>query len=155
LKLPLLESILPGNDEHLQRAVDLVLQTKKRKVAMLGLSFKTATDDLRESPQVQLVKRLLGEGCEIKIWDDNVSLGRLIGSNREYIEQIIPHIGSLLKTNLQEVVSDAEVIVIGTRGLDRELLQKSLGPAHIVIDLVNLEKSRRIQSHAAYKGICW
>jgi GDP-mannose 6-dehydrogenase len=155
LKLPLLESILPGNDEHLQRAVDLVLQTKKRKVAMLGLSFKTATDDLRESPQVQLVKRLLGEGCEIQIWDDHVSLGRLIGSNREYIEQVIPHIGSLLKTNLHEVLSGAEVVVIGTRGLDRELLQKSLTPPHIVIDLVNLEKARRIQSHAAYKGICW
>ncbi len=96
LKLPLFESILPSNDEHLERAVEMVLETGKKKIAMLGLSFKAATDDLRESPQVQLVKRLLGEGRQIQIWDDNVSLGRLIGSNRQYIEDVIPHIGSLL-----------------------------------------------------------
>ncbi len=119
LKLPLFESILPSNEEHLERAVDLVLQTGKRKIGMLGLSFKAATDDLRESPQVQLVKRLLGEGREIQIWDDNVSLGRLIGSNREYIERVIPHIGSLLKSNLEEVLRYAEVVVIATRGIDR------------------------------------
>ena len=100
LKLPLLESIMPSNEEHLERAVEMVLGTGKRKIGMLGLSFKAATDDLRESPHVQLVKRLLGEGREIRIWDDNVSLGRLIGSNREYIEQVIPHIGSLLNSKL-------------------------------------------------------
>ena len=155
LKLPLFESIMPSNEEHLERAVDLVLQTGKRKIGMLGLSFKEATDDLRESPQVQLVKRLLGEGCEIQIWDDNVSLGRLIGSNREYIERVIPHIGSLLKEDLREVLRVAEAVVIGTRGIDRDLLQKSIRGDQVVIDLVNLEKSRRPQSTAAYKGICW
>src|SRR6516165_5131368 len=100
-----------------------VLQTGNRKIGMLGLSFKAA-DDLRESPQVQLIKRLLGEGREIRIWDDNVSLGRLIGSNREYIEQVIPHIGSLLKPNPEEVLRDAEVVVIGTRGLDIDVFAK-------------------------------
>ena len=155
LTLPLIESILPSNEEHLVRAVEMVLQTGKRKIGMLGLSFKAATDDLRESPQVQLIKRLLGEGREIRIWDDNVSLGRLIGSNREYIEQVIPHIGSLLKASLEEVLRDAEVVVIGTRGLDIDVLQKSIRRDQIVIDLVNLEKTRRLQSAAAYKGICW
>jgi len=155
LKLPLFESILTSNEEHLGRAVEMVLQTGKRKIGMLGLSFKAATDDLRESPQVQLIKRLLGEGREIQIWDDNVSLGRLIGSNREYIEQVIPHIGSLLKTNLEEVLRDAEVVVIGTRGLDKDVLQKSIRGDQVVIDLVNLEKTRRPQSAADYKGICW
>jgi GDP-mannose 6-dehydrogenase len=155
LKLPLLESILPSNDEHLERAVDLVLQTGKRKIGMLGLSFKAATDDLRESPQVELVKRLLGEGREIQIWDDSVSLGRLIGTNREYIELVIPHIGSLLKANLEEVLRDAEVVVIGTRGIDRDVLQKSIRQDQIVIDLVNLEKAHRLQTAAVYKGICW
>jgi GDP-mannose 6-dehydrogenase len=154
LKLPLLESIMPSNDEHLERAVEMVLGTAKHKIAMLGLSFKAATDDLRESPHVQLVKRLLGEGREILIWDDNVSLGRLIGSNREYIEQIIPHIGSLLKANLEEVLRDAEVVVIGTPGLNRGLLEASIRPDQEVIDLVNLEKARRVQT-TAYKGICW
>lgn len=155
LRLPLIESIMPSNEEHLERALDLVLQTGKRKIAVLGLSFKSATDDLRESPQVQLVKRLLGEGREIQIWDDNVSLGRLIGSNRVYIEQVIPHIGSLLKPNLEEVLWDADVVVIGTRGLDHNLLQKHIRPNQVVIDLVNLEKVRRLQSVATYKGICW
>jgi GDP-mannose 6-dehydrogenase len=154
LKLPLFESILPSNEEHLVRAVEMVLGTGKHKIGMLGLSFKAATDDLRESPHVQLVKRLLGEGREIRIWDDNVSLGRLIGSNREYIEQVIPHIGSLLNANLAEVLRDAEVVVIGTRGLDRDFLQENIRPDQEVIDLVNLEKARRLQT-TAYKGICW
>jgi len=154
LKLPLLESIISSNEEHLERAIDLVLQTGKRKIAVLGLSFKASTDDLRESPQVQLVKRLLGEGREIQIYDNNVSLGRLIGSNRDYIEQVIPHIGSLLKPDLEDVLKEAEVVVIATRGLDVQVLQKNIRAGQEVIDLVNLEKSRRIQS-TAYKGICW
>lgn len=154
LKLPLLESIISSNEEHLERAIDLVLQTGKRKIAVLGLSFKAATDDLRESPQVQLVKRLLGEGREIQIYDNNVLLGRLIGANRDYIEQVIPHIGSLLKPDLEEVLKEAEVVVIATRGLDPQVLQKKIRADQKVIDLVNLENSRRIRS-AAYKGICW
>ncbi|HKS73194.1 MAG TPA: UDP-glucose/GDP-mannose dehydrogenase family protein [Terriglobales bacterium] len=155
LKLPLFESILPSNDEHLERAVEMILESGKKKIAMLGLSFKAATDDLRESPQVQLVKRLLGEGRQIQIWDDNVSLGRLIGSNRQYIEEVIPHIGSLLSSDLAAVVKDADIVVIGTRGIDREALKKSLQPAQVVIDLVNLEKARRIGSVGSYEGICW
>ena len=155
LELPLLGAILPSNEEHLERALELILSTGKRKIAVLGLTFKNATDDLRESPQVQLVKRLLGEGCEIRIWDDNVSLGRLVGSNREYIEQVIPHIGSLLKADLAEAVDGAEVVVIGTRGLQREVLEKSIGKNQIVVDLVNVEKSRRAAFGAEYKGICW
>jgi GDP-mannose 6-dehydrogenase len=155
LKLPLFESIMPSNEEHLERAVNLVLHTGKRKIAMLGLSFKAATDDLRESPQVQLVKRLLGEGREIQIWDDNVSLGRLIGSNREYIEQVIPHIGSLLKANLEAVLRASEVVVIGTRGIDKDILQEHIRDDQVVIDLVNLEKARRLQCTTGYKGICW
>jgi GDP-mannose 6-dehydrogenase len=154
LTLPLLDSIMSSNDEHLDRAAELILQNGKRKIAMLGLSFKAATDDLRESPHVHLVKRLIGEGCSVRIWDDNVSLGRLIGSNRQYIEQVIPHIGSLLGASLEEVLKDAEVIVIGMRGLDREELRESIKSDQDVIDLVNLEKSRRLQS-PSYKGICW
>jgi GDP-mannose 6-dehydrogenase len=133
----------------------LILETGKKKIAMLGISFKAATDDLRESPQVQLVKRLLGEGRDLKIWDDNVSLGRLIGSNRQYIEEVIPHIGSLLRQTLDEVLQDADVIVIGTRGVKRDELQSKLKAGQVVIDLVNLEKDRRLKSAGAYAGICW
>jgi GDP-mannose 6-dehydrogenase len=155
LSLPLLESVMPSNDEHLERAIELILETGKKKIAMLGISFKAATDDLRESPQVQLVKRLLGEGRDLRIWDDNVSLGRLIGSNRQYIEEVIPHIGSLLRQTLDEVLHDAEVVVIGTRGVKRDELQSKLKPGQVVIDLVNLEKDRRLKSAGAYAGICW
>jgi GDP-mannose 6-dehydrogenase len=155
LELPLLESVLPSNHAHLDRAIEIVLDTGKKNVAMLGLSFKAATDDLRESPQVQLVKRLIGEGCQVKIWDDNVSLGRLIGSNRQYIEEVIPHIGSLLSSDLNQVLEQADVVVIGTRGVDRKKLDTQLRPNQVVVDLVNLEKSRRPAAGKAYEGLCW
>ncbi|HEV2178550.1 MAG TPA: UDP-glucose/GDP-mannose dehydrogenase family protein [Terriglobia bacterium] len=154
LRLPLLEAILPSNGEHIERAVEAVLRTKKKRVGVLGLSFKAGTDDLRESPQVKLVKRLLGEGCEIQIWDRDVSLGRLAGSNRQFIEEVIPHIGSLLSNSLESVVAAAEVIVIGTRAVDREELGRYLRPQQVVVDLVNIEKARR-PTESSYDGICW
>ncbi|MGB8594116.1 MAG: UDP-glucose/GDP-mannose dehydrogenase family protein [Candidatus Sulfotelmatobacter sp.] len=155
INLPFLQSILPSNDEHLERAVSMVLETGRKKVAILGLSFKAATDDLRESPQVQLVKRLIGEGRQIRIWDDNVSLGHLIGSNRQYIEEVIPHIGSLLSSSLAGVLKDAEVVVIATRGLDTGELRGYLRPDQIVVDLVNLERASRPATSGKYEGICW
>jgi GDP-mannose 6-dehydrogenase len=155
LRLPLLEAVLPSNLEHIERAVQLVLRTNKKKVGVLGLSFKTGSDDLRESPQVQLIKRLLGEGCHIQIWDEHVSLGRLAGSNRQFIEEVIPHIGSLLSANLQQVVESAEVVLIGTSAAKKEMLCSYLRRDHIVIDLVNLARSRRADGAALYDGICW
>jgi GDP-mannose 6-dehydrogenase len=155
LELPLFEAILPSNEQHLDRAVAMVLATGKKKIAVLGLSFKAATDDLRESPQVQLVKRLIGEGCQIQVWDDNVSLGRLIGSNRQYIEEAIPHIGSLLNPSLEQVLRAAEVVVVATSGIDKNTLESNLLPGQTVIDLVNLEKSRRPAASKSYEGVCW
>lgn len=154
LSLPLLESILPSNTEHVDRAIDAILRTNKKKISVLGLSFKAGTDDLRESPQVQLIKRLLGEGCQVRVWDQDVSLGRLAGSNRQYIEEVIPHIGSLLSTDLEQVVRAGEVVIIGTK-LDKSQLDGLLSPGQMVMDLVNLEPSRRPQSPASYQGICW
>jgi GDP-mannose 6-dehydrogenase len=155
LELPLFQSIMPSNDQHLERAVEMVLATGKKKVALLGLSFKAATDDLRESPQVQLAKRLLGEGRELKIWDDNVSLGHLIGSNRQYIDEVIPHVGSLLCPDLETALAQAEVVIIGTRGIDRGVLSRQIRANQVVIDLVNIEKSRRLEHNGSYEGICW
>jgi GDP-mannose 6-dehydrogenase len=155
LSLPMLEALTPSNAEHVNRAVEAVLRTNRRKIAMLGLSFKAGTDDLRESPQVQLIKRLLGEGCQVKIWDKDVSLGRLAGSNRQYIEEVIPHIGSLLSTDLEEVVRSGEVVIIGTKSAEKSQLANCLSPTQIVIDLVNLDRSRRPEGGAAYEGICW
>lgn len=155
LSLPLLEALMPSNAEHLNRAVDAVLRTTKKKVSLLGLSFKAGTDDLRESPQVQLVKRLLGEGCQVRIWDQDVSLGRLAGSNRQYIEEVIPHIGALFSANLAEVVRGAEVVIVGNKSATREQLAQHLNPDQIVLDLVNLDHSNRPDKAGAYQGICW
>ena len=155
LSLPLLESIEPSNAEHLDRAVEMTLRSGKKKIAMLGLSFKAGTDDLRESPQVRFVKRLLGEGRQIKVWDKNVSLGCLVGSNRQYIEEVIPHIGSLLCSSIEEAVNQSEIIVVGTRELDGNVLRQNLRPEHVIIDLVNFEKARRVDGTASYEGICW
>lgn len=154
LDLPLFKAILQSNEQHFQRALELVLRTGKKRIALLGLSFKAQTDDLRESPQVELVKRLLGEGCTVTIWDESVSLGRLIGSNRAYIESAIPHIGYLLCDDLNEALQAAEVIVIATRGIQLDDFQKHIRPGQLVIDLVNLEKARRPPTEN-YEGICW
>jgi GDP-mannose 6-dehydrogenase len=154
LNLPLLESILPSNAMHVDRAVDAVLHTHRKKISVLGLSFKSGTDDLRESPQVQLIKRLLGEGCQIRVWDRDVSLGKLAGSNRQYIEEVIPHIGSLLCSDLEDVVSNGEVIIIGTK-LENNQLANYLRPTQIIIDLVNVDVEKRPVTPAAYQGICW
>jgi GDP-mannose 6-dehydrogenase len=155
LSLPLLEAVLPSNAEHVQRAVDGVLQTSRKKIAILGLSFKAGTDDLRESPQVRLIKQLLGEGCEVRIWDPDVSLGKLTGANRQYIEEVIPHIGSLLVTELAEAIEHAEVVILGTRVAKRNLISSLLKPHQIVIDLIHLDPSCRPEVAGTYEGICW
>jgi GDP-mannose 6-dehydrogenase len=135
-----MESILPSNTEHVSRAVAAILHTRKRKIGMLGLSFKDGTDDLRESPMVQVAKTLIGEGCSLKIWDRNVVIGRLIGSNRSFIEQTIPHIGRLLTEDMEEVLAEQEVIVIGSKAIDRPALLAKLRPDQVLIDLVNVDR---------------
>jgi GDP-mannose 6-dehydrogenase len=140
LKLPLVESILPSNAEHLDRAAEAVLATGKRKIGILGLSFKPGTDDLRESPMVLLVKKLIAEGCEIQIWDKDVSLGHLIGSNRQFIDEYIPHIGTLLRKEIDEVLSHAEVVVSATNAVSREELTSRLREGQRLIDVTRLER---------------
>ena len=140
LKLPLLESILPSNVEHIDRAAEAILALGMRKVGVLGLSFKPGTDDLRESSIVHLVKRLIAEGCQVQIWDKNVSLGQLIGSNRQFINDSIPHIGMLLRDDIQDVLAHAEVLVDATNALSRERLIAQLRDGQYLIDLANLDR---------------
>jgi GDP-mannose 6-dehydrogenase len=112
---------------------------RKRKTGVLGLSFKAGTDDLRESPAVQLITRLIAEGCQAKIWDDRVSLGCLMGSNRQYIDEIIPHIGSLLCERVGEVVGFGDVIVLATKALDKAEIVAQLGSDQRLVDVVRME----------------
>jgi GDP-mannose 6-dehydrogenase len=138
LKLPLLESILPSNNEHIQRAAEAILSLSKRKIGVLGLTFKPGTDDLRESPMVHVVKKLIAEGCDVQIWDDKVSLGQLIGSNREFIQSYIPHIGTLVREDVHTVVNEAEVVALGTNAIPRADLLARLRDDQCLVDLVNL-----------------
>jgi GDP-mannose 6-dehydrogenase len=155
LSLPLLEEVLPSNARHIERAAEAVLRMNLRKVGVLGLSFKTGTDDLRESPLVQLIKRLIGEGLDLRIWDHDVSLGRLVGSNRKYIEEVIPHIGSLLCSTLEEVVQSADLVLIGTKAVNPQALSNLLRKDQAVLDLVHLNPAGRPQGPFRYEGICW
>jgi GDP-mannose 6-dehydrogenase len=150
-----LDSVLASNAQHFGRALEIVLGSCKRKVALLGLSFKADTDDLRESPQVQLVKQLLAEGRDVTVWDENVLFGRLVASNREYIESTIPHIAALLCGSLDDALRDAEIVILATRAVQRDELQSRLRPDQSVIDLVNFEKCRRPTTKGRYEGICW
>lgn len=135
LELPLIRAILPSNQAHIDRAVDAVLGAGSKRIGVVGLSFKPGTDDLRESPSVQLIKRLLAEGCNVQVWDHDVSVGRLVGSNRRFIEEEIPHIGALLSTDLEQVINSAEVVVVGAKTPEVSALLAALKPQGSVIDL--------------------
>jgi GDP-mannose 6-dehydrogenase len=155
-ELPLLGSIMPSNQAHIDRAVHAILRTRRKKIGVLGLSFKSKTDDLRESPMVHLIKKLLGEGCQVQIWDHDVSLGRLVGSNRQFIDDEIPHIGSLLRSEFADVVKDSEIVVIGTTAVDLEMLRASIDSEQLVIDLVNARNPLGDDDHLQRVfGLCW
>ncbi|GAB3707139.1 nucleotide sugar dehydrogenase [Amycolatopsis oliviviridis] len=152
--VPILSHVLPSNDEHLQRAFDLVANTGKRKIGLFGLSFKPGTDDLRESPLVELAERLLGKGYDLRIYDANVSLSRLMGANREYIEGRLPHLGQLLAGSIEEVVDHAEVCLVGTA--DPEVLAAlPAGGGHTIIDLVRVPDAARRRTEEGYVGLAW
>jgi GDP-mannose 6-dehydrogenase len=149
LELPLINAIMPSNRSHIDRAMQMVLDHKERNVGVLGLSFKAGTDDLRESPVVELVERLLGKGHEIRIFDRNVNLSRLVGANRAYIYQHLPHIAKLMVDHVDEVVHHGGTIVIGNRDRYFADVVGRLNSAQRVVDLV------RIDANGGYDGICW
>jgi GDP-mannose 6-dehydrogenase len=132
---PLLGAILPSNEAQIRRGVDAVLASGRRRVGVVGLSFKDGTDDLRESPMVTLVESLIGKGCDLRILDRNVSLSRLVGANRRYIEEQIPHIASLMCDGLDSLLDHAEVVVIGNAGEDAMRALAALRPDQAVVDL--------------------
>lgn len=135
LSLPVLSAIMPSNDGQIRRGVEAVLRTRKRRVGVVGLSFKAGTDDLRESPLVLLVEALIGKGCDVRILDQNVSLARLVGANRRYIEEEIPHIASLICESADALLDHAEVLVIGNAGEEAARVLSRACPDHLVVDL--------------------
>lgn len=132
---PMLSTILPSNESQIRRAVEKILATRKRRIGIVGLAFKPGTDDLRESPMVSLAEALIGKGCRVRILDRNVSIARLTGANRRYIEEEIPHIASLMCEHADELVAHAEVLVIGNDGEELRQVLALAEPAQSVIDL--------------------
>ena len=152
--LPVISHILPSNTLQIQHALDQVLETGKKRVGLLGFSFKGGTDDLRESPMVILAEALLGKGLTLRIFDRNVSLAKLVGANKEYIENQIPHLSSLLSTDIQDVIASSDVIVVGNQSAEFAEALTSCRPDQIVIDLVRLPIDGSLMK-ADYRGICW
>jgi GDP-mannose 6-dehydrogenase len=132
----------------------MVLRTNKKRVGLIGLSFKAGTDDLRESPLVYMTETLLGKGYQLKIYDENVALAKLTGANKQYIEKVIPHISSLLCSSFDDILIDTDVLVIGNRTPKANSLLNGAGHEHIIIDLVRIQEELH-QVNQNYQGICW
>ncbi|KAB8180541.1 nucleotide sugar dehydrogenase [Microbispora catharanthi] len=154
VSVPLLSHILPSNEEHLRRAFDLVAATGRRRVGLFGLSFKPGTDDLRESPLVELAERLLGKGYDLRIYDANVTMSRLIGANRDYIEGRLPHLGQLLTNSADDVLAHAEVCVVGCKD-PAVLTALDRAGDRTIIDLVRLPDAEARRAQPEYVGLGW
>jgi len=154
VELPMQAAITASNRAHIELAIAKVAATAKRRIGMIGLSFKTGTDDLRESPLVLLAEHFIGKGCTILVYDPEVHLSSLLGANRRYIEQHLPHIGSLIRNDIAEVIAGSDVLVVGLgdAGVVAALAQHTR-PEQTIIDLVNIADRRALRGE--YVGLCW
>jgi GDP-mannose 6-dehydrogenase len=143
VECPLLSSVLPSNQKQIHRAIELVEETRRKKVGILGLSFKAGTDDIRESPIVHLVEALVGKGYHVSIYDEKVELSRLTGANKTFLERELPHIATLIRNSLQEVVAQTDVVVIGNGSVSFQEVPDSLRDDQILIDLVGITRRRQ------------
>jgi GDP-mannose 6-dehydrogenase len=153
VETPVLAAILPSNRIQIERAIEMVLRSGKKRVGVLGFSFKAGTDDLRESPMVTLIETLIGKGFEVAIYDRDVSLARLFGANKEYIEREIPHISKLMRDTIDGVLTDSEIVIIGNQAEEFRSVADRLRMDQQLIDLVRLFDART--SNGKYQGICW
>lgn len=152
LDLPVLNAILPSNQRQIDRAIEMVTAQGKRKIGVLGFAFKAGTDDLRESPMVDVIEHLLGKGYELRLFDRNVNMAALTGANRDYILNHIPHISRLMVDSVQDVMDFAEVVVVGNGAPEfREAVAGARSGQHVV-DFVRVAERR---SGEGYEGICW
>ncbi len=153
LSLPLLNAVMPSNEAHLERGLRMVTDAGKQKVGILGFSFKAGTDDLRESPLVELIERLIGKGYDIRIYDRNVNIAALIGANKDYILNRIPHISRLMVQSMSDVLTHAETVVIGNGDTEFKSVLDSLKDGQVVIDFARI--SDESSDDSSYHGICW
>ncbi len=152
IEVPVISSISKSNENQKNKALDMIMEKGKRKIGFLGLSFKAGTDDLRYSPTVDVIERLLGKGYEVNIYDKNVKLSEITGTNRDYIESKIPHLQRYITNNLEEVINNSEVIVVANKEKEfKDILDKMEGK--IVLDLVRMWKD--INYDGIYEGLSW
>lgn len=152
LDLPVLNAIMPSNQRQIERAISMVVNKNNRKIGILGFAFKAGTDDLRESPIVDVIEYLIGKGYELKLYDKNVNLAALTGANRDYILNHIPHISKLMVDNVQEALDFAETIVIGNCSEEFKPVPANLKSGQTVVDLVRIVQHTSCEQ---YDGICW
>ncbi|RLB92943.1 MAG: GDP-mannose dehydrogenase, partial [Deltaproteobacteria bacterium] len=153
IDLPILNAILPSNDSHIKNGLRMVMEAGSKNIGFLGFSFKAGTDDLRESPVVEMIERLLGKGYEIKLYDKNVNLAALIGANKDFIMNKIPHIAKLMVKTMEEVLEHAQTIVIGNNSFEFKDLMDKVREDQQVIDLVRAVEDRN--TNGFYNGLCW
>jgi GDP-mannose 6-dehydrogenase len=151
--VPILAAILPSNEQQIERGVRAVVERGSKKVGVLGFAFKAGTDDLRESPVVELTERLLGKGFDLRIYDGNVSMARIHGANRDYILNRVPHIARLMVSSIGEVMSHADTIVIGNAAPEFADVPQRLRGSQGIVDLVRINGARSVAG--VYEGLCW
>src|SRR6267154_719188 len=154
VELPMLGNVLASNRVHVEHAIAKVLSSGRRRVGMIGLSFKTGTDDLRESPLVMIAEQFIGKGLGLLVYDPEVHLSRLLGANRRFIEQHVPHIGSLMREDIESVISSSDILVVGLSGPPIfEALARHVRDDQIVLDLVNIPRRETLRGKVM--GLCW
>jgi GDP-mannose 6-dehydrogenase len=153
VQLPILGAVLPSNHLQIERGVQAIVEKGKRRIGILGFSFKAGTDDLRESPMVEVTERLIGKGYDLRVYDRNVSLACLHGANRDYILNRIPHISRLMVPTIDDVLAHAETLVIGNASPEFADVPRRIGEGQTIIDFVRVSASRSIAG--VYEGLCW
>jgi GDP-mannose 6-dehydrogenase len=153
LELPILTSILPSNDRQVIRGLQLIMQKEHNRIGILGFSFKAGTDDLRESPVVELIERLLGKGYDLRIYDKNVNIASLVGANRDFILNRIPHISRLMVDGIDAVLDHAQTVVVANNDPDFRKVPERLRDGQFLVDFVRITDRR--SEKGKYDGICW
>jgi GDP-mannose 6-dehydrogenase len=153
VQLPILGAVLPSNQLQIERGVQAIVDKGNRRIGILGFSFKAGTDDLRESPMVEVTERLIGKGYDLRVYDRNVSLACLHGANRDYILNKIPHISRLMVPTIDEVLAHAQTVVIGNGSAEFAEVPRRIGEGQTIIDFVRVSESRSVAG--VYEGLCW
>lgn len=154
IDVPILNAIIPSNNRQIEKGLQMITEKGSKKVGILGFSFKAGTDDLRESPLVEVIERLIGKGYDIRLYDKNVKIASLVGANKDYIHNHIPHISKLMVDSIDDVIEHADTIVIGNGADEFRYLAEQVPPGKVVVDLVRI-CNRRSETDQGYDGICW